>query len=57
MKVRAGRALLLLGLFIAILAGMIVTTPSVLTGITLGLDLQGGFEILYQVQPVSADQI
>lgn len=56
MKVRAGRALLLLGLFIAILAGMIVTTPSVLTGITLGLDLQGGFEILYQVQPVSQDQ-
>jgi len=56
MKVRAGRAFLLLGVLVVIFAGMIVTTPSVLTGITLGLDLQGGFEILYQVQPVSEGQ-
>jgi len=51
-----GRALLLLVLLAAVFGVMIGTTPWVLGGITLGLDLQGGFEILYQVQPVTSGQ-
>ncbi|MBW7477155.1 protein translocase subunit SecD [Paenibacillus oenotherae] len=29
-----------------------ITTPSILDGIKLGLDLKGGFEILYEAEPV-----
>jgi SecD/SecF fusion protein len=40
-----------------IFAGIIGTTTSGISkGISLGLDLQGGFEILYQVEPVDEDQ-
>ena len=56
MRLHVGRALLLLVLLAAVFGVMIGTTPWVLGGITLGLDLQGGFEILYQVQPVTSGQ-
>src|SRR5699024_1447521 len=40
-------------LVLILLAGMIATTSRQITkNIKLGLDLQGGFEILYQVKPV-----
>jgi SecD/SecF fusion protein len=40
-----------------IFAGIIGTTTSGISkGISLGLDLQGGFEILYQVEPVEEGQ-
>ncbi|GAA0483300.1 protein translocase subunit SecDF [Salinibacillus aidingensis] len=40
-----------------ILAGVIgTTTTDISKGIPLGLDLQGGFEILYEVEPVDEDQ-
>lgn len=41
--------------FILILAAFAVligfTTPQIVKNIKLGLDLQGGFEVLYQVKP------
>ncbi|MBO8163867.1 MAG: protein translocase subunit SecD [Brevibacillus sp.] len=44
-------------LIVAVLAGLIVsTTNPVAQRITLGLDLQGGFEILYRVEPLEEGQ-
>lgn len=44
-------------LVIAILAGVIGTTFSNLaSNVNLGLDLQGGFEVLYEVEPVEDGQ-
>lgn len=40
----------------ALAALLITTTVPVARNITLGLDLQGGFEILYEVQPLEANQ-
>lgn len=39
------------------MAGVIgTTTTNISKGIPLGLDLQGGFEILYEVEPIDEDQ-
>ncbi|GAB4073331.1 protein translocase subunit SecDF [Barrientosiimonas marina] len=44
-------------LIVLVLAGTIGTTvTSVAKDINLGLDLQGGFEVLYKVKPVDEDQ-
>ncbi len=44
-------------LVVGALAGLLITTTvPVAKNITLGLDLQGGFEILYEVQPLEANQ-
>ena len=44
-------------LVIAILAGVIGTTFSnLISKVNLGLDLQGGFEVLYEVEPVEDGQ-
>src|SRR5690625_496390 len=44
-------------LIVLLIAGTIGTTAtSVAKNINLGLDLQGGFEILYEVEPVDKDQ-
>ncbi|TCT27098.1 protein translocase subunit secF /protein translocase subunit secD [Melghiribacillus thermohalophilus] len=44
-------------LLVLLFAGIIgTTTESVTKGIPLGLDLQGGFEILYEVEPLDDDQ-
>ncbi|EUJ17610.1 bifunctional preprotein translocase subunit SecD/SecF [Listeria aquatica FSL S10-1188] len=41
-------------LIVAIIFGVVIgTTKMVLDKINLGLDLQGGFEVLYQVEPAS----
>lgn len=40
---------------IALLATVGTTTGSVVKDINLGLDLQGGFEVLYQVEPLHED--
>ncbi|MGD8192209.1 protein translocase subunit SecD [Brevibacillus ginsengisoli] len=49
-----------LGLFVIVIALlgtlMLTTTPSVTSQVKLGLDLQGGFEILYQVEPLDQKQ-
>ncbi|MEN2765879.1 protein translocase subunit SecDF [Ornithinibacillus xuwenensis] len=39
---------------LGLLIGMV--TPGVAKGINLGLDLQGGFEVLYKVEPIDSDQ-
>jgi SecD/SecF fusion protein len=42
---------------ILLLATLILSTmPQILRHINLGLDLKGGFEILYQVEPIDANQ-
>ncbi|WP_212924810.1 protein translocase subunit SecDF [Oceanobacillus sp. J11TS1] len=44
-------------LVIAILAGVIGTTFSnLVSNVNLGLDLQGGFEVLYEVEPIDDSQ-
>lgn len=44
-------------LIVLVFAGTIGTTvTSIVKNINLGLDLQGGFEILYEVEPVDTDQ-
>lgn len=44
-------------LIVLLLAGLSgSTTKTILKDINLGLDLQGGFEVLYEVEPVNADQ-
>ncbi|GAA0457043.1 protein translocase subunit SecDF [Alkalibacillus silvisoli] len=44
-------------LIVLLLGGLIgTTTNSITKDITLGLDLQGGFEVLYEVEPLSENQ-
>ncbi|WP_188206261.1 protein translocase subunit SecDF [Alkalibacillus aidingensis] len=44
-------------LIVLLLGGLIgTTTNSITKDITLGLDLQGGFEVLYEVEPINDDQ-
>src|SRR5690625_4525923 len=44
-------------LIVFVFAGLIgSTSKGIVKDINLGLDLQGGFEILYEVEPVDADQ-
>ncbi|MDR6226352.1 protein translocase subunit SecD [Desmospora profundinema] len=56
MRVRKGRIVLFSLLVIAILATVAATSLDVARGITLGLDLQGGFEVLYQAKPLEKGQ-
>ena len=45
-------------IFIVVMGSVMVTTTSgVLNNIKLGLDLQGGFEVLYEVRPAKEDQV
>ena len=45
-------------IFIVVMGAVMVTTTSgVLNNIKLGLDLQGGFEVLYEVRPAKEDQV
>lgn len=45
-------------IFIVVMGSVMVTTTSgVLNNIKLGLDLQGGFEVLYEVSPAKEDQV
>ena len=45
-------------IFIVVMGSVMVTTTSgVLNNIKLGLDLQGGFEVLYEVKPAKEDQV
>ncbi|MFG0213241.1 protein translocase subunit SecD [Brevibacillus porteri] len=41
---------------VGLLGGLFTTTGQVASNITLGLDLKGGFEILYQVEPLNEGQ-
>ncbi|GED50791.1 protein translocase subunit SecD [Brevibacillus borstelensis] len=54
--IKWGRFLLFL-VIVGVLATLMTTTTTQVAGkITLGLDLQGGFEILYVVEPMEANQ-
>lgn len=52
MKLRS-RIVAFLLLVVVLGATMSTTVQGVLNNIKLGLDLQGGFEVLYQVEPLS----
>lgn len=55
MKTR-GRIIAFLLLIVVFAASISTTTQSVVNNIKLGLDLQGGFEVLYEVQPLKDGQ-
>lgn len=54
MKTR-GRIIAFLLLIVVFAASISTTGQSVVNNIKLGLDLQGGFEVLYEVQPLKED--
>jgi SecD/SecF fusion protein len=54
MKTR-GRIIAFLLLIVVFAASISTTAQSVVNDIKLGLDLQGGFEVLYQVEPLKKD--
>jgi preprotein translocase subunit SecD len=56
MKVRKGRVVVFSLLVIAILATVGLTTQQLIKNLTLGLDLQGGFEVLYEAKPLDKGQ-
>ena len=56
MKVRWGRLALFFILVVAILSTIALTTRDILNNLTLGLDLRGGFEVLYEAQPLEKGQ-
>ncbi len=51
MKARKSKLVLFIILVIGILTTVVTTAMPVVNGITLGLDLQGGFEVLYEAAP------
>lgn len=56
MRVRKGRIVIFALLVIAILAIVGATSLDIAKSITLGLDLQGGFEVLYKAEPLEKGQ-
>ncbi|SMO38594.1 SecD/SecF fusion protein [Melghirimyces algeriensis] len=57
MRVQKGKIVIFSLLVIAILATVALTGQQVAKNITLGLDLQGGFEVLYQAKPENGQKI
>ncbi|MHC0035790.1 protein translocase subunit SecDF [Pseudoneobacillus sp. C159] len=51
--VKRSRIVAFLLIIILVFSGMGLTTKGILSNIKLGLDLQGGFEVLYKVTPVN----
>lgn len=49
---KSSRLIAFLLLVILLFAGMGLTYKNVIKNVNLGLDLQGGFEVLYQVDPL-----
>lgn len=50
---KSSRIIAFLLLVVLLFAGMAATYKSVIKNVNLGLDLQGGFEVLYQVAPLN----
>lgn len=50
---KSSRIIAFLLLVVLLFAGMAATYKSVIKNVDLGLDLQGGFEVLYQVDPLN----
>ena len=45
-------------IFIVVMGGVMgTTTKDIISNIKLGLDLQGGFEVLYEVKPAKEGQV
>ncbi len=56
MRVRKGKIVIFSLLVIAMLVIVALTGKQVANRITLGLDLQGGFEVLYEAEPLEKGQ-
>ncbi|GGA40296.1 hypothetical protein GCM10007416_11580 [Kroppenstedtia guangzhouensis] len=56
MRVRKGKMVIFSLLVISILVTVALTGQQVANRITLGLDLQGGFEVLYEAEPLEKGQ-
>lgn len=56
MRVRWGKVILFALLVVGILTTVALTTERVANNITLGLDLRGGFEVLYEAEPLEEGQ-
>ena len=50
---KSSRIIAFLLLVVLLFAGMAATYKSVIKNVNLGLDLQGGFEVFYQVDPLN----
>lgn len=50
---KSSRIIAFLLLVVLLFAGMVATYKNVIKNVNLGLDLQGGFEVLYQVDPLN----
>ncbi|WP_462412347.1 protein translocase subunit SecDF [Neobacillus sp. Marseille-QA0830] len=55
--VKRSRIVAFILLIVLFASSMGVTTKNILNNIKLGLDLQGGFEVLYEVQPAKKGQV
>lgn len=51
-KIKAGRFFTSIALIIVVIAGIFLNYKQQADKVNLGLDLQGGFEVLYQVEPL-----
>ncbi|MCS1350684.1 protein translocase subunit SecD [Mechercharimyces sp. CAU 1602] len=56
MKVRWSRLIVFALIVVAILTTTVLTSKQIANDITLGLDLQGGFEVLYEAKPLEEGQ-
>ena len=52
---KSNRIVAFILLVVLLFAGMGLTYKNVVKDVNLGLDLQGGFEVLYQVDPLQKD--
>lgn len=55
--IKKNRIITFMVFIIAFSSIMMLTTSNILSNIKLGLDLQGGFEVLYEVHPVKENQV
>ena len=51
------KTLLQIFILVVVLAVITVFTPKVLKSLNFGLDLQGGFEVLYQVESIDGSEV
>lgn len=54
-KVKKSKLVILVGIVVVLATIVALTFNTIKNSINLGLDLQGGFEILYQVEPLNED--
>lgn len=56
-KIKSGRFFTCIALIILVISGIFLTYKKEAEKVNLGLDLQGGFEVLYQVEPLKSTDV